>query len=70
MILSDESHFCLSSDRPQHCLQGKEERMLPEYVQGKTKQKPGIMMWAYFNSNMVGRIVRISAGIKINAAST
>lgn len=57
VLWSDESRFCMVSDRPQRCLRMPHERLKPECLQSTVKfGGGGIMVWGVFSYNGVGEL--------------
>lgn len=68
IIWSDESRFCLRSDRPQRCLRRSGEEYSEDCIQETQKGNPGIMVWGCFSSKTVGVLHRVPVNTKINSA--
>lgn len=64
VIWSDESRFCLISDRPQNCLRRQGEEFRPDCLQSTEKfAGGGIMVWGCLSSAGVGPIVWIKSTV-------
>lgn len=68
VVWSDESRFCLVSDRPQTCIRRRGEEFLPECTQKTVKGNEGIMVWGCFSKSGIGELCLIPKGQTVNAA--
>lgn len=67
ILWSDESRFCLHSDRPQMCIRRKNEQLNPDCIHQTVKGNLGIMVWGCFSAKGVGRLHRVEDGLRINS---
>lgn len=68
MIWSDESRFCLVSDKPEKCIRRSNETFKPECLRKTVKFDEGVMVWGCFSYSGVGALVWIDR-LKVNSAA-
>lgn len=67
VIWSDESRFCLISDRPENCIRRPNEALKSECLTKTVKHDEGIMVWGCFSFNGVGQLAWIDR-LKIDSS--
>lgn len=71
VIYSDESRFCMVSDRPQKCLRRSGEEMRPDCLQTTAKfGGGGIMVWGCISGRGVGPIVWVKGAMDAGVYQT
>lgn len=65
VIWSDESRFCLVSDRPENCIRRSNEAYKPECLSRTVKFDEGVMIWGCFSYQGVGALSWIDR-VKVN----
>lgn len=64
IIWSDESRFCMFSDRPQRCFRMPHERLKPDCLQNTVKfGGASCMIWGCFMDGQIGRMVSVNTTI-------
>jgi transposase len=69
VLWSDESRFCLISDRPEKCIRRKGEDYHPECVSARVQNSAGLMVWSCFSASGLGQLYRLPRGKTLDSAA-